>query len=157
MRNEIFISLSAKLILLQFYGEHVYEQTKIIVEQCKEEFVANGRVVIEEGWKTLYKRQKSKSTTDNEEPDLTDERGAESDPKKEVPEEADHLPAVKKERHCFIYGFLCRGRKQTKPPSRFTPSTLLQAMKEIHKFVKNEDLKKQLKAVSGIGTEATRA
>ena len=47
--------------------------------------------------------------------------------------------------------------KQTKPPSRFTPSTLLQAMKEIHKFVKNEELKKQLKAVSGIGTEATRA
>ena len=30
-------------------------------------------------------------------------------------------------------------------------------MKEIHKFVKNEELKKQLKAVSGIGTEATRA
>ena len=47
--------------------------------------------------------------------------------------------------------------KQTKPPSRFTAATLLQAMKEIHKYVKNEDLKKQLKAVSGIGTEATRA
>ena len=30
-------------------------------------------------------------------------------------------------------------------------------MKEIHKYVKNEDLKKQLKDVSGIGTEATRA
>ena len=48
-------------------------------------------------------------------------------------------------------------KKATKPPSRFTAATLLQAMKEIHKFVKNEDLKKQLKAVSGIGTEATRA
>lgn len=47
--------------------------------------------------------------------------------------------------------------KTTKPPSRFTPSTLLQAMKEIHKYVKNDDLKKQLKEVSGIGTEATRA
>lgn len=37
--------------------ETVYEQTKIVVEQCKEEFVANGRVVIDEGWKLLYKRQ----------------------------------------------------------------------------------------------------
>ena len=60
------------------------EQTKIVVEQCKEEFVANGRVVIDEGWKLLYKRQKSKSVTDNDEPDLTDERGAETDSKKRL-------------------------------------------------------------------------
>ena len=104
----------------------------------------------------LYKRHKSKSTTDNDEPDLTDERGAESDPKKEVIEETDHLPAVKKN-DTVLYTDSSVEAKQTKPPSRFTPSTLLQAMKEIHKFVKNEDLKKQLKAVSGIGTEATRA
>ena len=59
---------------------------------------------------------------------------------------------------CALHGFSAsEAKNQTKPPSRFTPSTLLQAMKEIAKFVKNEDLKKQLKAVSGIGTEATRA
>ena len=94
----------------------------------------------------LYKRHKSKSTTDNDEPDLTDERGAESDPKKEVIEETDHLPAVKKN-DTVLYTDSSIESKQTKPPSRFTPSTLLQAMKEIHKFVKNEDLKKQLKAL----------
>ena len=153
-RNIYF--LISQAYIAQFYGEHIYEQTKIVVEQCKEEFVANGRVVIEEGWKLLYKRHKSKSTTDNDEPDLTDERGAESDPKKEVIEETDHLPAVKKN-DTVLYTDSSVEAKQTKPPSRFTPSTLLQAMKEIHKFVKNEDLKKQLKAVSGIGTEATRA
>lgn len=153
-RNIYF--LISQAYIAQFYGEHVYEQTKIVVEQCKEEFVANGRVVIDEGWKLLYKRQKSKSVTDNDEPDLTDESGAESDPKKEVPEEADHLPAVKKN-DTVLFTDSSVEAKQTKPPSRFTPSTLLQAMKEIHKFVKNEDLKKQLKAVSGIGTEATRA
>ena len=153
-RNIYF--LISQAYIAQFYGEHIYEQTKIVVEQCKEEFVANGRVVIEEGWKLLYKRHKSKSTTDNDEPDLTDERGAESDPKKEVIEETDHLPAVKKN-DTVLYTDSSIEAKQTKPPSRFTPSTLLQAMKEIHKFVKNEDLKKQLKAVSGIGTEATRA
>ena len=153
-RNIYF--LISQAYIAQFYGEHIYEQTKIVVEQCKEEFVANGRVVIEEGWKLLYKRHKSKSTTDNDEPDLTDERGAESDPKKEIIEETDHLPAVKKN-DTVLYTDSSVEAKQTKPPSRFTPSTLLQAMKEIHKFVKNEDLKKQLKAVSGIGTEATRA
>ena len=81
-RNIYF--LISQAYIAQFYGEHVYEQTKIVVEQCKEEFVANGRVVIDEGWKLLYKRQKSKSVTDNDEPDLTDERGAESDSKKRL-------------------------------------------------------------------------
>ena len=47
--------------------------------------------------------------------------------------------------------------KITKPPSRFTPSALLQAMKEIHKFVRDTNLRQKLKDCSGIGTEATRA
>ena len=153
-RNIYF--LISQAYIAQFYGEHVYEQTKIIVDQCEEEFVANGRVVIEEGWKSLYKRQKSKVNSEGDEPDLTDDRGAESGPKKDAIEEADHLPAVKKN-DAVEYTDSSIEAKQTKPPSRFTPSTLLQAMKEIHKFVKNEEPKKQLKAVSGIGTEATRA
>ena len=153
-RNIYF--LISQAYMAQFYGEHVYEQTRIVVGQCEEEFVANGRVVIEEGWKSLYKRQKSKTNADGDEPDLTDERGAESGPKKDAIEEADHLPSVKKN-DSVQYTDSAVESKQTKPPSRFTPSTLLQAMKEIHKFVKNEELKKQLKAVSGIGTEATRA
>ena len=153
-RNIYFLISQAYIV--QFYGEHVYEQTRIVVGQCEEEFVANGRVVIEEGWKSLYKRQKSKTNADGDEPDLTDERGAESGPKKDAIEEADRLPSVKKN-DSVQYTDSAVESKQTKPPSRFTPSTLLQAMKEIHKFVKNEELKKQLKAVSGIGTEATRA
>ena len=153
-RNIYF--LISQAYIAQFYGEHVYEQTRIVVGQCEEEFVANGRVVIEEGWKSLYKRQKSKTNADGDEPDLTDERGAESGPKKDAIEEADHSPSVKKN-DTVQYTDSAVESKQTKPPSRFTPSTLLQAMKEIHKFVKNEELKKQLKAVSGIGTEATRA
>lgn len=153
-RNIYF--LISQAYIAQFYGEHVYEQTRIVVGQCEEEFVANGRVVIEEGWKSLYKRQKSKTNADGDEPDLTDERGAESGPKKDAIEEADYLPSVKKN-DSVKYTDSSVESKQTKPPSRFTPSTLLQAMKEIHKFVKNEELKKQLKAVSGIGTEATRA
>ena len=66
-RNIYF--LISQAYIAQFYGEHVYEQTRIVVGQCEEEFVANGRVVIEEGWKSLYKRQKSKTNADGEEPD----------------------------------------------------------------------------------------
>ena len=158
-RNIYF--LIAQSYIAQFYGEHEYEQTKITVEQCDESFVANGRVVIEEGWKLLYSRQKSQkdglaSVDKQDDEDLTDDRGAELTGKEEQIEESDHLPSVKKN-DPVTYRDSSIDAKRTKPPSRFTPSTLLQAMKEIHKFVKNEDLKKQLKAVSGIGTEATRA
>ena len=45
---------------------------------------------------------------------------------------------------------------QTKPPGRFTESSLLSAMEGAGKFVENEDLKEALKE-RGIGTPATRA
>lgn len=151
-RNIYF--LISQAYIAQFYGEHLYEQTKIVVVQQEERFVANGRVVIDEGWKSLYKRQKT--TNPEDDIDLTDDTGAESIKGKEAIEETEHLPLVKKN-DGVLYKDSSIEAKQTKPPSRFTPATLLQAMKEIHKFVKNEDLKKQLKAVSGIGTEATRA
>ena len=66
------------------------------------------------------------------------------------------LPAMKKgDTVAYDSGRL--EEKQTKPPQRFTPATLLSAMKDIHKYVKDEEAKKRLRAVSGIGTEATRA
>lgn len=47
--------------------------------------------------------------------------------------------------------------KTTKPPLKFTALTLLQVMKEIYKYVRNDALKGELKECSGVGTEATRA
>ncbi|MFC2337167.1 MAG: formate--tetrahydrofolate ligase, partial [Negativicutes bacterium] len=66
------------------------------------------------------------------------------------------LPAMEKG-DPVRYGGGKLAEKQTKPPSRFTPATLLAAMKDIHKYVKDAEAKKRLRAVSGIGTEATRA
>ncbi|MDD7678007.1 MAG: DNA topoisomerase, partial [Anaerovibrio sp.] len=66
------------------------------------------------------------------------------------------LPPMKKNDGVqYLSGEL--GQSVTKPPSRFTQATLIAAMKDIHKFVQNPEAKKQLKAVYGIGTEATRA
>ena len=48
-------------------------------------------------------------------------------------------------------------KKSTKPPTRFTSSTLLAGMKDIHKYVKDVEVKQKLKDIYGIGTEATRA
>ena len=129
--------LITQAYIAQFYPEHVYEQTRIEVTHQEELFTASGRVVIDLGWKALYKKIKSSDETEEDQ------------------EEAS-LPAVKKGNSVTAQDSKVDQRK-TKPPSRFTSATLVQAMKEIHKYVKQEELKKQLKDVSGIGTEATRA
>lgn len=131
-RNIYF--LIAQAYIAQFYPVHVYDQTRAEIEHAEEPFVANGRIVKEPGWKELY--------------------SADSEEKKE--EDSTTLPAmVRGDQPRFIKA--SAEKKSTKPPGRFTAATLLAAMKEIHKYVKNPELKKQLKDVAGIGTEATRA
>lgn len=131
-RNLYF--LIAQSYIAQFYPIHVYDQTRAELEHAGERFTANGRIIKELGWKEVY--------------------GTEAEEKKE--DDSGMLPAMTKgDQLEFIRA--SAEKKSTKAPSRFTAATLLAAMKEIHKYVKNPDLKKQLKDVSGIGTEATRA
>lgn len=126
--------LVAQAYIAQFYPVHVYDQTRVEVEYTKEKFTASGRIVVELGWKALYK--------------------ADQDEKKD--DDSATLPAMMQGDWAdFVQA--SAEKKSTRPPTRFTAATLLAAMKEIHKYVKNPDLKKQLKDVSGIGTEATRA
>jgi len=126
--------LIAQAYITQFYPVHIYDQTKIEIEYKQETFVTSGRVLKQVGWKEVY--------------------GAEPDDKKEEAQEA--LPAMKKG-DMVEYVSAKIENKATKPPVRFTAATLLAAMKEIHKYVKNPESKKKLKDVYGIGTEATRA
>ncbi|KAF1680681.1 DNA topoisomerase 3 [Veillonella sp. R32] len=160
MERNIYF-LIAQAYMAQFYPEHEYEQTRLTVAQEGEQFVAHGRVITVLGWKALFQKPKKTGVT-NETDDSDDETSDDSNEtskdgkKRPAIEESGELPNVKKGDSVVMDNYAI-DPKQTKPPSRFTAATLLQAMKEIHKYVKNEDLKKQLKAVSGIGTEATRA
>lgn len=127
----------AQAYIAQFYPVHTYSQTTIKITHAHEDFTVTGRTIKNLGWKTVYK-------------DISEKYD------KEDSEDIATLPTLNKGDFVeFIKVDLIT--KTTKPPERFTTSTLLQAMKDIHKYVKNEDLKKQLKDVSGIGTEATRA
>lgn len=128
--------LVAKAYLAQFYPVHEYNQAKIEMTWVNELFKASGRTVIVEGWKILY-------TTEDAD-DKTEEGTNETLPNVKVDSFVDVLKTTVT-------------KKVTKPPERFTTTTLLQAMKEIHKYVKSSEVKKILKDVLGIGTEATRA
>lgn len=156
--------LISQAYIAQFYADHEYEQTKLTVVQCDETFTASGRVVIVEGWKEIYRKQNKKGSASAQKEENLDDTDGDmlSDGQEKVKgagndDQIDgELPAVKKG-DSVQYKDATIDKKSTKPPSRFTAATLIQAMKEIHKYVRNENLKKQLKDVAGIGTEATRA
>ena len=130
-------NLVARAYIAQFYPPQEFLTTKIDVSVDAEQFTASGKVILQDGWKVLYQKEREES--------------AEADA-----DEAQNLPAVHEgDPVHFVDGNVQEG--VTKPPPRFTPATLLKAMKEIHKCVKDKGLKETMKECSGIGTEATRA
>lgn len=146
MERNIYF-LVAQAYLAQFYPPHTYNQTKVEVTYHDELFTVSGRVVLDAGWKELYGFGKDTAKKKDSEKE---------DDGKEEEDESVSLPMMKKnDKVDYLDGKIIS--KVTKPPVRFTPSTLLAAMKEIHKFVKDPEAKKKLKDVYGIGTEATRA
>ena len=122
----------ARAYLAQFFPTHEYKSTKVTISFADEKFVGKGKNITKLGWKAIYKNF---SQDESEESVLPPVHEGES---------------VK-----YLSGEI--SEKTTKPPSKFTPSTLLQAMKEIYKYVRNDSLKAEFKECSGIGTEATRA
>ena len=145
----------AQAYLAQFFPVHTYLSTVIRMEYMGEQFAGKGRTVTEIGWKAVY--------GDAQEAQVRGQAHgcAALAPAKQSLEETEKepeptLPVVSEgdEVECL------EGRiseKTTKAPSRFTPATLLKAMKEIHKYVLDVNLRAELKECSGIGTEATRA
>lgn len=127
-------NLVAKNYAVQFYPLHVYDETVVEVNYKGEKFTARGKIVKQLGWREFYVAPKVKA--DDETETLL--------PQMETGDAVKHKKSALK-------------KSVTKPPARFTSSTLVQGMKDIHKYVKNPESKKQLKDVYGIGTEATRA
>ena len=97
-------------------------------------FSAGGTVETDPGWRRVY-------------------GGAED----EDEEREDRLPAVRNGETGRIDGCRCDA-KTTKPPPRYTETSILEAMVEVHKLIPDEDvqLKEVLKSSKGVGTAATR-
>ena len=133
LEQNLYIMVS-QAYLTQFYPSHEYKSTKVEIAFANEKFIGKGKAVTKLGWKVIYKNV------------VKDEL-----------EETELVLPLLREGEQVKYISSSISEKNTKPPTRFNPSTLLQAMKEIHKYVRNDTLKVELKECSGIGTEATRA
>ena len=95
---------------------------------CNEKFKTTGSVVIQMGYKEIYKE----------------------------PSEDTELPPIKEGEEYKVKEFKLNA-KQTQPPKPYTDSSLLAAMQQAGKFLEDESLKDILVEAKGLGTAATRA
>ncbi len=114
-----------------------YEKITVTAKINNEEFTSRGRITLFNGWKEVYGNYEDEEILDvypiNE------------------------LNKLKK--GSVIVSSVKKTTGETKPPARFTEATLLSAMENPVKFMKNADkeLKKTIGETGGLGTVATRA
>jgi len=135
--REVF-DLIVRRYLAQFYPPYRYFESVIELIAEDEKFSANGRVPIALGWKVLF----SKDGAEEDDGDPKDDGAT--------------LPALKEGQSLRCEKAELESKK-TSAPERFTESSLLQAMLNIHMHETDPEIKKRLKETAGIGTPATRA
>ena len=119
-----------------FYPDFVYKQVKAELSCKDHRFFVSGKEIVDYGWKKL-------GITDSDEEEEKDESEAEGG-----------LPALKKGDVLRCRGVEIKALK-TAPPSRYTEASLLSAMENPSKFIKDRRMKEFIGG--GLGTPATRA
>lgn len=119
-----------------------YEQTSVKVDIGGESFHVSGKIINSAGWKSVYGNVLSSDDDDSELEESLKEQG---------------LPATLVKGQSLKINTTRLVIGKTKPPSRYNEATLLTAMENSGKLVKDRDLKAAIDNVSGIGTPATRA
>ena len=148
LEQKVF-DLVARAFIAAFYDDCKFETTTVMGEvkkslssapssQEKEEeesilFRTTGKVIIEEGWKVVFKKKAEETNEEGEQDTLPIFTKGESGP---------HTPML--------------SEKWTTPPKPYTDATLLRAMETAGKFVEDEELRDALKE-NGIGRPSTRA
>lgn len=122
----------------------VYEETSVTARIGAETFTAKGKRILENGWRELYGSEVPQAEAEGEQEDTNPEGQT-------LPllEEGQKIPKVK----------VTVREGKTKPPARFTESTLLAAMENPVRYMESRDaqMAKVLGETGGLGTVATRA
>ena len=126
--------------LAQFFPAYQYLATAIEADIDGEHFSARGNTPVAQGWREVYTQPADDS---------------DAEPKAAEDDDKQTLPAMQKGDRATAEKVTVNNRKTT-PPPRYTEGTLQDAMKDIHKFVDDPEVKKRLREGQGIGTEATR-
>ncbi|MEZ4527537.1 MAG: DNA topoisomerase 3 [Desulfobacterales bacterium] len=130
--------LVLKRFAAAFYPDCEFEETEIITEVLKESFRTKGKIILKQGWKSVYGDTDKKTKKEDED------------------EEADELPALVKDDPARVTDSRME-KKMTQPPPEYTEALLLKDMSSPGKYVSEEELKKIYRGETGLGTQATRA
>ena len=129
--------LIARRFIAVFYPDCRFATTTVDGEAADVPFRATGKVILDEGWRAVFRRDPAK---DENSPQRADEERTLPDFTKG--ESGPHTPTLT--------------AKETTPPKPFTEATLLRAMETAGRTVDNEELRDALKE-NGIGRPSTRA
>ena len=129
--------LIARRFIAVFYPDCKFATTTVLGKVEKVEFKVTGKTILDEGWRTVYGKEKQEEDTSAN--DNTEERTL---PVFVKGESGEHTPSL--------------AEKWTTPPKFYTEATLLRAMETAGKFVDNEELRAALKE-NGIGRPSSRA
>lgn len=130
-------NLIARRFIAVFYPDCRFATTTVDGEAADVPFRATGKVILDEGWRAVFRRD---ATKDENTPQRADEERTLPDFTKG--ESGPHTPTLT--------------AKETTPPKPFTEATLLRAMETAGRTVDNEELRDALKE-NGIGRPSTRA
>ena len=132
--------LVIRAYLAQFASDYKYRAATLQVDIEGEAFSASGTTPVQMGWKAIYQ----------EPPPLDGAEPAE-----------DNLPTLTLPTLSEGDTVACLSCEQveqmTTPPPRLDDNMLLDAMKNVHRYVVDPELRKLLKEGEGIGTTSTRA
>ena len=147
--------LVARAFIAAFYPDMKFETTTVMGEAPlsapsadvtpyaedgkKILFRTSGRVIVDEGWKVVFRKTAVK---ENEDEAIDDNSSSSSLPIFAKGEHGPHVPSL--------------AEKWTQPPKPYTEATLLRAMETAGKFVDNDELRDAMKE-NGIGRPSTRA
>ncbi len=129
--------LIARRFIAVFYPDCRFATTTVDGEAADVPFRATGKVILDEGWRAVFRRDPAK---DENSPQRADEERTLPDFTKG--ESGPHTPTLT--------------AKETTPPKPFTEATLLRAMETAGRTVDDEELRDALKE-NGIGRPSTRA
>ena len=137
LEQKVF-DLVARAFIAAFYDDCTFETTTVMGEVKPSDdkqilFRTTGKVIIEEGWKVVFKKKVETSDEEAEPDTLPVFTKGESGP---------HVPSLTE--------------KWTTPPKPYTDATLLRAMETAGKTVEDEELRDAMKE-NGIGRPSTRA
>ena len=148
LHKQIYKVIVKRFIAI-FYPPAEFNKISVTVKIDEEVFNTSGKVCTKLGYLEVLKEKQVNTSQDK-----TDSKENE-DTKKQEQNNLEILNTLKKGQAIEILNFETKD-SETSPPSRYNSGSIILAMENAGKLIKNEELKEKIKG-AGIGTSATRA